>query len=206
MIIFGTRGVKSTMSAGNFNCPQCDQRTPYRHRKVTNFFTLYFIPIIPLGRVGEYVECGQCKGTYIPRVLENAPSNNEAFMAEYEKAIKHSMILMMLADGVIDEKEKEQVLEIINEFSQNNISSPQLEDYIVQVQKENKDVTTYLKNVGPSLNEHGKETVIKCALAVAAADGHIDDSELKMISEMGKAMEMSASHLKGILSDIFEKK
>ncbi len=205
MIIFGTRGIRSTIKEGQFNCPQCEQSMPYRHRKVTKFFTLYFIPIIPLGSAGEYVECGSCKGTFIPRVLNNNSSNKEEFMAVYEKAIKHSMVLIMLADGEIDENEKTQVLKIINKFGHKDISMSQLEEYIDQVKREKEDVTTYLKKVGPSLNEHGKESVIKCALSVAAADNQVDKSELDMIAKMAQAMEMSSSHFKGIINELFEK-
>lgn len=204
MIIFGTRGVKSTIKSGYFNCPQCEDSTGFKHKKVTKFFTLYFIPLIPLGSAGEYVECGRCKGTFIPRVLEMESSNQEQkdeFMAIYEKAVKHSMVLIMLADGVIDDNEKTTVLAIINKFSHNDLSQYQLENYIKQVQKEKEDVTTYLKKIGPSLNEHGKEVIIKSALSVAAADGHIDQSELDLIAQMGKAMEMSTAHLKGILAE-----
>ena len=204
MIIFGTRGVKSTIKSGDFHCPQCEQNQPYRHRKVTKFFTLYFIPIIPLGSAGEYVECSRCKGTFIPRVLDVSNTNADEFMAIYEKAIRHSMVLIMLADGVIDDQEKDQVLMIINKFGTNDISMLQLENYIDIVKKESEDVTTYLKKIGPSLNEHGKETIIKCALSVAAADGNVDDSELALISKMGNSMEMSSSHLKGIFSDMLE--
>ena len=55
MIIFGTTGITSTKAKGNFTCPQCANNRLYKHRKVTRFFTLYFIPLIPLGSVGEYV-------------------------------------------------------------------------------------------------------------------------------------------------------
>jgi uncharacterized tellurite resistance protein B-like protein len=205
MIIFGTRGVKSTVKSGNFNCPQCQENRFYRHRKVRNFFTLYFIPLIPLGSAGEYVECSDCKGTFIPRVLINNPDKDE-FLAIYEKAIRHAMVLIMLADGVIDDKEKEQVLKIINKFGSNDLTMPDLESYIKLVKEKNEDITTYLKKVGPALNEHGKETVIRCALAVAAADGKIDDTELYLISKMGKSMQMSPSHLKGIMSELHELK
>ncbi|MFK8038184.1 MAG: TerB family tellurite resistance protein [Crocinitomicaceae bacterium] len=204
MIIFGTRGVKSTIKSGDFNCPQCEKSVPYRHRKVTKFFTLYFIPLIPLGSAGEYVECGTCKGTFIPRVLEAGPSNQDDFMAVYEQAIRHSMVLIMLADGVIDNEEKTLVRTIINKFGKNDLSIYELEKYIEQVQNEKEDVTTYLSKVGPSLNEHGKETIIKCALSVAAADGHIDESEIALIGKMGGAMEMSSSHLKGIIAEMNE--
>ena len=69
-IIFGTRGVKSTIKEGKFACPQCQSFTQYKHKKVTKFFTLYFIPLIPLGSQGTYVECQQCRNTFIERVLE----------------------------------------------------------------------------------------------------------------------------------------
>ena len=125
-------------------------------------------------------------------------------MAIYEKAIRHSMVLIMLADGVIDENEKNQVLNIINKFGKNDLSMTELETYIDIVQKENEDVTTYLNKIGTSLNEHGKEIIIKCALSVARADGNIDDSELELISKMGRSMEMSSAHVKGIFNELFE--
>lgn len=206
MIIFGTRGVKSTMKTGNFHCPQCASEKSYRHRKVTQFFTLYFIPLIPLGRVGEYVECDQCRGTFIPRILTMKPEPNaEEAKAMYETAVRDSLIMIMLADGVIDDREKEQILTIINGFGTNETTTEQLSEHIDRVQKQNSSIQTYLGKVGPMLNEHGKEMVIRCALSVAASDGQIDDSELKLIFEMGTSMQMSASHLRGILHVPFEK-
>ncbi len=205
MIIFGTRGVKSTKARGHFNCPQCEKKREYRHRKVMQFFTLYFIPLIPLGNKGEYVECNHCKGTFITRVINNQPSGDkQAFMALYEKAIRHVMVKIMLADGIIDDKEKVAVLQIINKFGHNDMTAAELDDYIKEVQKDNNDISTYLKHVGPSLNEHGKEVLIKCALAVAYSDGHFDDSEKEMILNMSKIMEMSSAHYKGILSEFIE--
>jgi len=202
MIIFGTRGVKSTMSEGNFNCPQCEVDKPYKFKKVTRFFTLYFIPLIPMGKVGEFVECQSCKGTFIPKVLDyNKSKSGNAFLSEYEKAMKHSMVLMMLADGIIDDNEMKTVLEIVNKFGHNDITLAQLEAYVARVQKHPEDISTYLKKVTPQLNEHGKEVIIKCAIAVAESDGHFDSSEYALIQKMADVMEMSSSHLKGILAD-----
>lgn len=202
MIIFGTRGVKSTIQSGNFVCPQCNAKKPYRHRKITKFFTLYFIPIIPLGKRGEYVECRECNGTYVPRILESLSTDKEDNKALYEKAIVHSMILVMLADGEIDEREKKVVLNVINTYCRNKITSRQLDEFITIVQNENENVSKYLKKATGFLNEQGKEILIKSALSVAAADGHVDDSELKIISKMAKSLEMSSSHYKGILLNL----
>ncbi|MFL2571750.1 MAG: TerB family tellurite resistance protein [Parvicellaceae bacterium] len=203
MIIFGTRGVPSTVKEGSFHCPQCNNDQNFRHRKVRNFFTLYFIPLIPLGSAGEYVECRNCKGTFIPRILEQG-SINDDFMALYENAMRHSMIKMMLADGIIDENEKRLVLDIINRFGNNDLNENELDDLIKEIELDKKDVAHYLKQICSSLNEHGKETIIKCALNIAIADGNFDESEKQMIIKMGEALEMSSSHLKGIFSEMFE--
>ncbi len=207
MIIFGTRGVNSTMDEGHFFCPQCEREEPYRHRKVTRFFTLYFIPIIPLGRIGDFVECRTCQGTYVPNVLEYRPDGSgseDQFLAEYEKAMKHTMVLMMLADGEIDDQEMITVRDIVNKFGHHDITLEELEVYTNAVRNSPDDISTYLKNIGPSLNDHGKETIIKCALSVAAADGHIDDSEINLVYQMGDIMGMSKAHMKGILGEIEE--
>lgn len=207
MIIFGTRGVKSTMKEGKFNCPQCETDRHFKHKKVTRFFTLYFIPLIPLGKVGEFVECQACKGTFIPKILDyNKDAASDQFLAQYEKAMKHCMVLIMLADGIIDDNEMVMVQKIVNKFGHNDITIPQLEEYVAQVQRNPEDISTYLKGVTPSLNEHGKEIIIKCAMAVAASDGHVDESEIALVKEMANIMEMSGSHLKGILSDLTEEK
>lgn len=191
------------MDEGHFMCPQCTSENYYKHKKVTRFFTLYFIPLIPLGRLGEYVECQTCKGTFVSQVLEYDPqeSRNE-FQSVYEEAMRHTMVLIMLADGEIDDEELKVVLNIINKHGHNDMSMAALIDYVFEVQRKPESIDTYLSKVTPNLNEHGKEIIIKCALAVAAADGNIDTSELKVIRDMAKAMEMSPAHLKGILSDL----
>ncbi|MEL6833406.1 MAG: TerB family tellurite resistance protein [Bacteroidota bacterium] len=203
MIIFGTRSVKFTKEKGQFHCPQCNCQREYRHRTARRFFTLYFIPIIPLDKLGEYVECRSCKGTFIPRVLEYQQNNSsDQFLSEYEKAIKHSVVLMMLADGEIDQREKEVVLQVVNKFSHNDITMLELDQYIQQVQNKPADISTYLKQVAPRLNAHGKEIVVKCALSVAAADGHIDPTEIALLKEIAEALGMTGSHLRGILTEM----
>lgn len=191
------------MEQGMFHCPQCNGNQNYAHKKVTNFFTLYFIPLIPLGRLGEYVECQTCRQTYIPRVLEQSRENStEHIQGEYEKAIRHSMVLMMLADGDVREEEMVMVQKVINKFSSQPISMEELRDYVQETQKKPEDITTYIHRITPLLNEHGKEMVIRCALAISASDGKVDKSELTMIMALANAMQMSKTHLDGIFRSL----
>ena len=203
MIIFGTRSVKFTKEEGDFHCPQCECKTKYRHRSARRFFTLYFVPLIPLDKLGEYVECRSCKGTFIPKVLEYQQSTSaDNFLSEYEKAVKHCMVLMMLVDGEIDPREKDTVLAVVNKFSHGDINMQELEEYITTTQRNPEDVSTYLRKVAPRLNTHGKEVIIKCGLSVAAADGHIDQDEIALLKEMAEALEMTNAHVRGIMEEM----
>src|SRR5690242_11887298 len=110
LIIFGTRGVTTTAGKGEFHCPGCGATRRYEHKRVRRFFTLYFLPIIPLDLLGEYVECQECKDTYKPAVLTETPgAGKQAFEAEFHAAVKRVMVLMMMADGRVDEEEIETI-------------------------------------------------------------------------------------------------
>lgn len=203
MIIFGTRGVKFKIDEGRFACPQCAAERDYKHKKVRRFFTLYFIPLIPLDSLGDFVECQSCKGTFVSNVLDYQPElGGDQFQSEYEKAMRHTMIMMMLADGEIDDNEMDMVLKIINKFGHNDITMEELEDLVDVVESQNIPIDKYLLKITPSLNEHGKEIIIKCAMAVAASDGHVDQSEIDLIMHMADVMEMSKYHIKGLMEDM----
>jgi len=54
---------------GVFRCPECNGLQNFRLRASRPFLTLYFIPVLPIGTLQEYVQCGQCKNSYEPDIL-----------------------------------------------------------------------------------------------------------------------------------------
>ena len=96
MIIFGTRSMESVRSTGNFNCPRCGRSKPYHHKSVNRWFTLYFIPVIPMGSIGTYVQCGQCGATYSEAVLDYDP---EAEKRQLYLKLRGLLVLVAMADG-----------------------------------------------------------------------------------------------------------
>src|SRR2546429_1863716 len=73
MIIFGWRTRESTADTGEFHCPSCGAVQPYQFRVLKNWFTLYFIPVIPLNKLGEFVRCQGCGNAFRPEVLDREP-------------------------------------------------------------------------------------------------------------------------------------
>lgn len=74
LIIYGWRTLESHAEQGQFNCPICRANRPYTLTKLNRYFTLYFIPIIPLGTVAQAVECHACRRQFEVDVLSSGPA------------------------------------------------------------------------------------------------------------------------------------
>lgn len=73
LIIFGTRGVTGVMATGQFHCPACGQVRSYEHKRARQFFSLYWIPILPIRTLGEWIQCKECQGEFKTEVLSYSP-------------------------------------------------------------------------------------------------------------------------------------
>lgn len=69
LLIWGLCVVYRTIARGMFFCRTCGGDRNYRRRTGRRFFTLFFIPVIPLARTGEHVQCVTCKTRYVTEVL-----------------------------------------------------------------------------------------------------------------------------------------
>jgi len=74
MIIWGWRTLTRHGKSGSFHCPRCAGERTYRIKKLQRFFTLYFIPIIPLQVVAEAVECQACGSQWRTEILPPEPA------------------------------------------------------------------------------------------------------------------------------------
>jgi WD40 repeat protein len=69
MLIFGSRVRSRTTGFGEFTCPVC--RTPQQCHRIVHrrWFTLYFLPLLPLGSGQEQVACQGCLSRFEPESL-----------------------------------------------------------------------------------------------------------------------------------------
>ncbi|HJY73533.1 MAG TPA: zinc ribbon domain-containing protein, partial [Streptosporangiaceae bacterium] len=69
LIIFGLRVFYRTIAQGTFHCRRCGGDRQYRHRVGRRWFTLFFLPVIPLNSVGEHIQCTTCRSRYVTDAL-----------------------------------------------------------------------------------------------------------------------------------------
>lgn len=88
MIIFGTRNRFKTIGTGQFYCPHCQGQRNYEHKQAKKYFTLYFVPLIPMGDMGDFVECQTCHVTYKSEVLNIKPAPKQISAVELLNSVK----------------------------------------------------------------------------------------------------------------------
>ena len=202
MIIWGSRGRTSVERSGDFYCPDCDDYKVYDHKKVKQWFTLYFIPIFPTKELGEYIECKECKSTYKQDVLEHDPrERREEIQALFFLATRDIMVKIALADGRIEVSEIEQIAKSFEQITKRIIKQDQIKDAIATVKSDDISINEYASNVAPLLNDVGKEIVLRGAIAVAKSDGTIQQEELEMLHSLAMNLDLPNAYANGIFNE-----
>ena len=112
MMIVGSMEWASTIERGDFFCPVCEAIKSYQRKISRPFLTVYFVPVIPIGGLREYVICRSCRERFDPRVLAPgmaAEMMNETSLAigpaAFETELLRLMALMMVEDEHVSEAE-----------------------------------------------------------------------------------------------------
>ena len=95
--IAGTKGETTTIATGEFYCPECNAQTVYHHDQVHEKATVFFVPIVNLRLLGEYIECQSCDSTYEIEILDYDPEQDQLeFEALYLIGLKKKGIHVVI--------------------------------------------------------------------------------------------------------------
>lgn len=81
-IIFGSKVVEKQKQNGQFHCANCQSEQNYSLVEYKKYFSLFFIPLIPLSNQGEGVKCFGCRQVFVPgSVLQGYVAPNYAIQS-----------------------------------------------------------------------------------------------------------------------------
>ena len=195
MIIWGWRVRKKTIGTGVFFCPGEGGDRKYEHKQARRWFTIFFIPLIPLKELGDFIECTSCENTYYPDVLKGKTASEIEDISTI--AIRHVAVSMALADGTVDPRERDAAVTVVQRFASHPYDLDDLDSDLSSLQV--SALSDNLEELSAVLNEHGKENVLTAAVFLAGADGHVDRSEMEVARQIGKALTMSSAHIEGTI-------
>ncbi len=191
-IIFGTTGLKHTIRENPVlenSCPNCNDGNLIS-KLYRRWFTLFFIPLIPLDVVDRFYECDRCKSAYnenIKSVLERSEEeiaeNQKHARKIYAEALVAAMTHMSIIDGEFAPEEEREIRDAMEKFEE---LEWELEQVFKKVRTDgNKDnqVFNYLNTARNELSAEALMNILAQAGVVLLADGAIEKEEEDLMKE-----------------------
>jgi uncharacterized membrane protein YebE (DUF533 family) len=199
MILWGTRGLKSTLEKGEFHCPRCGPDKSFKLVAINRWFTLYFIPILPMGQAGQYLECQACSGTFDEQARNYDPQAEASkFRDELGGVLLRSMLAVAGADGHVEHRELEVMANVLTRITGTAYEIEDIHGAIDNIAPEPLDKV--LKEISSNLNDEGKVMVVHALAMVARADGDVAEEELGRVFKAGKTLGLRRAHIQQILA------
>lgn len=198
MIIWGSRARNKRLDGGRFHCPNEGGDRDYDLMEARRWFTLFFIPLLPLKVLGQFVACRSCGASYEPQVL-TLPTTAE-MEDRLTTALRHVVVAMLTADEVVDDAERRAALEVMQRFGQRPYTAEELGRDLATLEVGALD--DEVAELGAMLSPQGHEALVRACLHLAAADGHVDERELAVVQQAARGIGMSSAHLRGILAEV----
>ena len=199
MIIFGLVVLTfGQIGTGVFFCPQCSADREYVHSHRRRFFSLFFIPIIPLNRVGEVVKCQTCKTKFVPEVL-NAPTQGDS-----QQALVSGMraaAAVMLAASRNPEPGIPMALQALDRVGAGSVGADGVRSDMT-FPREQAGVP--LQQAGAVLGTEGAEAYLTAAVKIGMATGEFTQQQGDAAAYVGASLGLSPAHTRGVIGQVLE--
>ncbi|KAB2345589.1 zinc-ribbon domain-containing protein [Actinomadura rudentiformis] len=194
LLIFGLSVFFRTVSEGSFHCPQCGGDRAYRRRAGRRWFTLFFLPVIPLNRIGEVVECRTCRTRYSVSALR-APTAQQ-MAAALPAGMRAAATLVLQAGDPSDEAARGRVVEVVRGYGETRYGP---DDVTADLQLRVEFLEEEVAQAGGQLAVEAKEWFLSQAVRVGLADGPLTENERQTLHRVAQLLGMSRAHALGVI-------
>ena len=195
LIIFGLRVFYRTIAQGMFHCRRCGGDRKYRHRDGRRWFTLFFIPVIPLRAVGDHVQCTTCRTRYVTDVLSQ-PTTAQ-MQAALPAGMRAAVAAMLRSGDPSSPVSRQRAIEAV-------IGSgvPDYDEAML-----NADLMQPFEAIRPALNQVGAQLTIQArewylaeVIRIALTDGALSETERQAALAIGMDLGMTQAQVVGVVA------
>ena len=193
MIIWGFRVFFRTVGGGVFHCPRCGGDRQYRMRSGRYFLTLFFIPVIPLKKVGEQVQCTTCRTRFAPDVL-SVPTTAQ-MSAALPEGMRAAAVTMLLSGDPLAAPARQRALEAIRGSGANWYGAGNLEADLRR-----PPALGALGQVGVQLTAEAKEWFLAEVVRIGLAAGPLTERERQAAQAIARHLGMTPAQTYGVVA------
>src|ERR1700747_174218 len=191
LIILGLRVFYRTMAQGVFFCRRCGGDREYRHRAGRRYITVFFIPLIPLTRTGEHVQCLACKTRYVPEVLK-LPTTVQ-MQADLVAGMRAMVAIILRAGDPASPLSRRRALDAVTGAGDSGYDEDALEEDLGEPADSARPKISAL---GAQLQIEAREWCLAEAIRIAMADGPLSGAERAAAEHLAGTLRMT--HAPGI--------
>jgi hypothetical protein len=194
LIIFGFRTFFRTLDQGVFHCRKCGGDREYRHRAGRRFFTLFFLPVIPLAKTGEHVQCSTCKTRYTTDALRLPTA------AQMQSALPAGMraaAAAMLQAGQPYPAARQRAVAAIQQAGAHDYQDQYLDADIAQPPQARRAA---LGQVAQQLTPDAREWFLAETVRIGMADGPLTGAERHAAETVAAELGMTQAQAVGVVT------
>ena len=195
LIIFGLRVFYRTIAQGTFHCRRCGGDRPYRHRAGRRWFTLFFLPVIPLTSVGEHVQCTTCRTRYVTEVLSQ-PTTAQ-MQAALPAGMRAAVSAMLRSGDPASAVSRQRAIEAVIGSGVPNYDEAMLD---ADLKQPFETIRPALNQVGGQLTIQAREWYLAEVIRIALADGPLSETERQAALAIGADLGMTQAQVIGVVA------
>jgi hypothetical protein len=195
VIVWGLRVIYRTLGRGLFFCRRCGGDREYRHRTGRRFVTVFFIPVIPLMKTGEHVQCLTCKTRYVTEVLK-LPTTIQMQVA-LVAGIRAMVAIILRAGDPVNLLARRRAIDAVtgageSGYDENTLAEDLAEPADAAVPK--------VSALGAQLQIEAREWWLAEAIRIAMADGPLTGAERAAAEHLASALGMTQAQAIGVIA------
>jgi zinc-ribbon family len=198
LIFFGLRVFYRTAGHGTLHCQRCGGDRGYRHKVGRRWFTLFFIPIIPINRAGQHVQCAVCGTRYRMDILSLPTS------AQMQQALpagtRAAAIAMLRAGGRNNSPARRRAIDAVKGAGLADYDDAVLDADLAESAMPGQDLAAPLNRLAIQLEIPAREWFLAEVVRIGLADGMLSDEERQAAQEVAAQLGMTPAQARGVIS------
>jgi hypothetical protein len=195
LIILGLRVFYRTIAQGTFHCRRCGGDRPYRHRAGRRWFTVFFVPLIPLNSVGDHVQCLTCRARYVTEALSQLTTAQ--MQAALPAGMRTAAAAMLRSGDQASPVSRQRAMEAVAAAGVPGYDEGMLDADLARPYEELRPA---LNQVGAQLTVQAREWYLADVIRIGLADGLLTDGERHAARVIGLDLGMTQAQVIGVIA------
>ncbi len=199
IFLFGEQVIDKDSEEGQFYCPHCEQVRAFQQIHQKTYFTLFFIPLLPLDSFKDYVECRTCHHSFHPSVKED----------RQQKPAFHYALRRILADilrtTAINDAHLTLMAKAYQTVTEQTLAPPEIHACLQAARDDPRDLLDYVRMIGKGLNHQGLEKTLFASAQLftqLAGDAPLPHEYRVMLNQIATELGVGAQGVASILQQL----